>query len=146
MWHVTRDTWHMTRDTLLVTLGGGWTICKNFRSLALLVWPGKWFEDLEEKDQSLNQLINDEAVYRTAPATPGLLNMTNRKSGTGAGAWVGASSRSKEGGIFHYKAKTQTFGPQLPCPPFWHFGHIGCFQQCGHFEHFSLNPPTPHVS
>ena len=23
--------------------------------------------------QSLNELINDEAVYRTAPATPGLL-------------------------------------------------------------------------
>ena len=24
--------------------------------------------------QSVNELINDEAVYRTAPATPGLLN------------------------------------------------------------------------
>ena len=25
---------------------------------------------------SIDQLINDEAVYRTAPATPGLLNIT----------------------------------------------------------------------
>ena len=25
-------------------------------------------------NQSVNQLISDEAVYRTAPATPGLLN------------------------------------------------------------------------
>ena len=33
-----------------------------------------YFEDLEEKDDSLNQLINHEAVSKTAPATPGLLN------------------------------------------------------------------------
>ena len=26
--------------------------------------------------ESVNQLINDEAVYRTAPATPGLLNIS----------------------------------------------------------------------
>ena len=25
--------------------------------------------------ESINELINDKAVYRTAPATPGLLNM-----------------------------------------------------------------------
>ena len=30
-------------------------------------------QDLEEKDDSINQLINDKAVYRTAPATLGLL-------------------------------------------------------------------------
>ena len=38
---------------------------------------GKGFEDLEEKDdlinQLINQLINDKAVCRTALATPGLL-------------------------------------------------------------------------
>ena len=28
---------------------------------------------LEEKDDWLNELISDEAFYRTAPATPGLL-------------------------------------------------------------------------
>ena len=27
----------------------------------------------------MNQSINDEAVYRTAPATPGLLNISDRK-------------------------------------------------------------------
>ena len=37
-------------------------------------WGLWYYEDLEEKDESANQWINDEAVYRTAPATPGLLN------------------------------------------------------------------------
>ena len=32
------------------------------------------FEDLEEKDDSINQSITDGGVCRTAPATPGLLN------------------------------------------------------------------------
>ena len=45
--------------------------CQNFSSLALSVWAGKWFEDLEEKDRWLT----DKAVYRTAPAKPGLLNI-----------------------------------------------------------------------
>ena len=82
MRHVTRDTWHMTPDTWHVTLGGGWTICQNFSSLALLVWARKWFEDLEEKDRWLNQLISDEAVYRTAPATQGLLIILSHSSTT----------------------------------------------------------------
>ena len=56
-----------------VTLGGGWTFCQNFSYLAISVWAGKWFEDLEEKDRWITQLISDKAVYRTAPATPGLL-------------------------------------------------------------------------
>ena len=30
-------------------------------------------EDSERKYQSINQSINDKCVYRTAPATPGLL-------------------------------------------------------------------------
>ena len=33
-----------------------------------------YYEDLEEKDDWLNKQINDVDVYRTAPATPGLLN------------------------------------------------------------------------
>ena len=32
-----------------------------------------YYEYLEEKDDLMNQWISDEAVYRTAPATPGLL-------------------------------------------------------------------------
>ena len=34
---------------------------------------------MEEKADSLNQSINNEAVYRTAPATPGLLNILTYK-------------------------------------------------------------------
>ena len=62
MWHVIRDMWHMT-------CLGGWTFYPNFSSLALTVYDLWYYEDLEEKDD----LLNDEAVYRTAPATPGLI-------------------------------------------------------------------------
>ena len=72
MWHVTRDTWH-------VTCLGGWTFSQNFSSLALTVCDLWYYEDLEEKADSLTELMNDEAVYRTAPATPGLLNILIRQ-------------------------------------------------------------------
>ena len=73
-WHVvTRDTWHVTRDTWHVTCLGGWTLSQNFSSLALTICDLWYHEDLEEKDDSINQSISDKAVYRTAPATPGLL-------------------------------------------------------------------------
>ena len=42
-----------------------------------MVWDLCCFEDLEEKDRSLDQLINDGGVCRTAPATPGLLKILN---------------------------------------------------------------------
>ena len=74
---MTRDMWHVTHDMLHVTRLGGWTFSQNFSSQALTVCDLWYYEDLEEKDEWLNQLmnewINDEAVYRTAPATPGLL-------------------------------------------------------------------------
>ena len=75
MWQVTCDRWHVTRDTWQVThdMLGGWTFSQNFSSLALTVYDLWYYEDLEEKDELINELINDEAVYRTAPATPGLL-------------------------------------------------------------------------
>ena len=66
MWQVTRDTWHVT---CLV----GWTFSQTFISLALTVCDLCYYEDLEEKDDLINELINHKAVYRTAPATPGLL-------------------------------------------------------------------------
>ena len=50
-----------------------WTSSQNFRSLAVMVRDWRWLEDLEEKGDSLNQLISDKGVCRTAPATPGLL-------------------------------------------------------------------------
>ena len=90
MWHVTRDTWHVThdmtrdvtrdvtRDTWHVTCLGGWTLSQNFSSLALTVCDLWYYEYLEEKDESLNEWMSDEAVYRTAPATPGLLKMCFR--------------------------------------------------------------------
>ena len=50
MWHVTRDMWHMTHL-------GGWTFSQNFSSLALTVCDLGYYEDLEEKDELLNELI-----------------------------------------------------------------------------------------
>ena len=38
-----------------------------------MVWDLWYSEDLEEKDCSLTQSMNDGGVCRTAPATPGLL-------------------------------------------------------------------------
>jgi hypothetical protein len=73
MWHMTCDTWQVTHDTWHVPRLGGWTFSQNFSSLALTVCEIWYYEDLEEKDEWINQLINYEAVYRTAPATPGLL-------------------------------------------------------------------------
>ena len=75
MWHVTRDMWHVTRDTGHMTCFGGWTFYENFSSLALTVCDLWYYEDLEEKADWMNQSMNEEAVYWTAPATPGLLNI-----------------------------------------------------------------------
>ena len=58
MWHKTCDTWH-------VTGGGGWIFSQNVSSLALSDWTGKWFKDLEEKDDSIKKLIDDKGVCRT---------------------------------------------------------------------------------
>ena len=65
-WHVTCNTWH-------VTYGGQWTFSQNFSSLDLTVWDLWCCEYLEEKDRLLVRSISDEAVCRTAPATPGVL-------------------------------------------------------------------------
>ena len=54
----------MTRDRWL-------TLCKNATVCDL------WcFKDLEEKDCSLNESVNDRGVCRKALATPGLLKRT----------------------------------------------------------------------
>ena len=58
-WHVTRDMWHVTCDTWHVAhLGGGWTYSQNFSSLALTVCDLWYYEDLEEKDDSVTEWIN----------------------------------------------------------------------------------------
>ena len=38
-----------------------------------MVWDRQCLEDYEQKDDSISELINDKDVYRTVPATPGLL-------------------------------------------------------------------------
>ena len=80
MWHVTCDTWHVTHDTWHVTRWGGWTFSQNFSSLALTVFLFMilWrYGGKGSLTYRMNELIRDEAVYRTALATPGLLNIYN---------------------------------------------------------------------
>ena len=55
-WHLTPDTWHLTRDMRHLTF------TQKFSFLALSVRAGKWFEDLEEKDPSVNQSVTEVFV------------------------------------------------------------------------------------
>ena len=76
-WHVTRDTWTVTLDMWHVTRLGGWTFSQNFSSLALTVCDLWYYEDILGKGWLwINQSVNHEAVCRTAPAKPGLSNIT----------------------------------------------------------------------
>ena len=72
-WHVTRDTWHVTRDTWHMTHSVEWTFSQNFSSLALAVWDWQCFEYISTNHHLHCYWINDKAVCRTAPITPGLL-------------------------------------------------------------------------
>ena len=67
MGHVTRDTWHMTWDIF-----GGVNILSKFQLPSSYCL---WFMILWRSGGKgwLNESMNYEAVYRTAPATPGLL-------------------------------------------------------------------------
>ena len=58
-WHVTCDTWHVTRDTWHMTCDMLWGV--NILSKVQLPCSyGLWFlEDWEEKDDQLNQWINE---------------------------------------------------------------------------------------
>ena len=49
----------MTCDMGHVTCLGGWTFSQNFSSLALTVHDLWYYEDLEEKDDSLNEWMNE---------------------------------------------------------------------------------------
>ena len=75
MWQVTGDRWDVTCDTWHVTCLVRWTFSQNF-SLPFVIYDimkiwrkrmTRWINEL------MNESINGEAVYRTAPATPGLL-------------------------------------------------------------------------
>ena len=65
--------WHVTHG------GGGWTFSQNFSSLALTAWDLWCVEDWVEKDDWLNETMNQwvsyEAVLRTALGTPGLIKI-----------------------------------------------------------------------
>ena len=80
-WHVTHDTWHVTRDTL-----GGMNILSKFqlpssyRLWFMILWK-YWGKG--SLTYQMNELISDKAVYRTAPATPGLLIIGHPTSGRG---------------------------------------------------------------
>ena len=49
---------------------------------ALTVCDVWYYEDLEEKAHWINQSVKWEAVFRTALATPGLLNTSNVRGGS----------------------------------------------------------------
>ena len=83
MWHVTRDTWHVTHDMWHVTPDtfGGVNILSKFqlpssyRLWFMILWRSGGKGSLSEL---INQSMSNEAVYRTAPATPGLLTRRGR--------------------------------------------------------------------
>ena len=62
MWHVWRGEHSLTISAPLLLLLLIYDIMKIWR---------------KKLTDSLNQWINDKAVYRTTPATPGLLNIYN---------------------------------------------------------------------
>ena len=71
MWQVTCDRWQVTGDNM--THGVRWTFSQNFSFSSLTAIELWFFEDLEEKDQWMNQSIYDGGVCITALATPGQL-------------------------------------------------------------------------
>ena len=72
-WHVTCYTWHMTSDMWHV--GGGANILSKFQLPSSYCL---WFMILWRSGGEgwRSDRMNDEAVYRTAPATPGLLKIS----------------------------------------------------------------------
>ena len=69
MWHMTRDTWHLTCDMFGgVNILSKFQLPSSYRLWFMILWRsgGKGW---------LGELMNHEAVYRTAPATPGLLKI-----------------------------------------------------------------------
>ena len=76
LWHVTCDTWHVTHDMLWgVNILSKFQLPSSYCLWFIRIWRygGKG---------SLSEKIKGEAVYRTAPATPGLLitNVLNYNS------------------------------------------------------------------
>ena len=75
---MTLDTWHVTCDMCYVTCDTQVNMVSNFTSLAVMVCEFRCIRDWEERgysvmNQSVNQLVSNEAVFRAAPATLGVL-------------------------------------------------------------------------
>ena len=68
--------WHMTCDMCHVTCFGVNILSKFQLPSSYGLW--QYFEDLEEKDDWVNELISDKGVCRTAPVTLGLLIIGQR--------------------------------------------------------------------
>ena len=81
MWHLTCDTWNVTHDAWYVTHGGGEYSLKISALQLLRFGIDSDLKILNERmTESMNEWINDEGVYRTAPdllitgiLVPGLL-------------------------------------------------------------------------
>ena len=72
MWYVTCDTWYVTCDMWLVW-GGEHSLKISAPLLLRFVIYDIMKIWRKRMTDSLNELMNGKAVYRTAPATPGLL-------------------------------------------------------------------------
>ena len=75
---MTYDTWHVTCEPWHVW--GGVNILSKFQLLPFVIYDIMkiWRKRMNEL---MNELINYETVYRTALATPGLLNSGTSRSG-----------------------------------------------------------------
>ena len=128
MWHVTHDMWQVTHDMWHVTGWGRWTFTQNFSSLALMVWEWKCTEDISTNHQSLSDLISNGGVYRTAPATPGLLISPNPE-------WQRSQMQWQPLGISVWNYEHYLFGDLqirgVQC--------VGAHKK----KHIYLPPPTP---
>ena len=76
MWHVIPDKWHVTYDTWKVGEGEPFQLCISDSLGAKIFW--RYFHK-GWLTESVNQLMNDKGVCRTAPATPGLLVLFRKK-------------------------------------------------------------------
>ena len=76
-WHVTRDTWHVTHDTWHV-----WGGEHSLKISAPQLLPFVIYDIMKiwRMNHWINEWNNHEAAYRTALATPGLLNRKSRNS------------------------------------------------------------------
>ena len=72
MWQVTRDTWHIVWDEQFLKISAPKLFRFAIEGVLNIYFHKPWL--------TLLTLMSDKAVYRTAPATPGLLNIWSEKN------------------------------------------------------------------